>query len=204
MRIALAGSLAVLSACGGDGGNTGKDASANVTDMESVTDDLSMASPGAGATLACQSSGKNAYLTYGATAFNKVNDSIFARVLADATASLGDSFNKVGSGVPASTADPLESFKGSLLAFLVHAYGGPSYLQYTDGVTYYGVRDMAVAHAGLGITQAQYSYFVTSIIVPSLIENGVLAGSGDGADDISSCFAPVLTDQAFVDSIVGK
>ena len=154
MRIALAGSLALLAACGGsDGATTEKDASANVADMASIDGDLAMAPPGAGAALACRSTGKNAFLTYGATAFAKVNDSIFERVSSELAANgslnLGDSLTRVGTGVPASTADPIGSFKGSLLAFLVYAYGGPSYLQYSDGITYSGVRDMASAHRWL-------------------------------------------------------
>ena len=104
MRGALAGGLALLAACGGgDGATTAKDASANVIDMASSFDDLAMAPPGAGAALACRSTGKNAYLTYGATAFAKVNDSIFERVSSElathGSLNLGDSFTKVGTGV---------------------------------------------------------------------------------------------------------
>jgi hypothetical protein len=69
---------------------------------------------------------------------------------------------------------------------------------YTDGKMYNGVQDMATAHTGLGITSAQYDYFVTSIVVPALTNSGV------PMDDVSSCFAPPITSADFKASIVGK
>ena len=63
---------------------------------------------------------------------------------------------------------------------------------------------MVAAHKGLAITQAQYDYFLSNIIVPALLTNGIAAGAGDDNNDVVSCFAPVLTDTAFVASIVNQ
>ncbi len=157
---------------------------------------------GPGAALQCSSSGKNAWQTYGAGAFVAVNQAIFANVgaelMAHGTTNVGDSFTKIGSGKTDSTVDDGATFEGKLAAFLVYAYGGPDHIQYTDGKTYNGVQDMAMAHAGLGITSAQYDYFITNIVVPSL------ASSGVPMTDISSCFAPIVTDANFKASIVGQ
>jgi hypothetical protein len=89
---------------------------------------------------------------------------------------------------------------------LVWAYGGPNSIVYTDGKTYVGNdEDMVAAHTGLNITSAQYTYFLTNIVVPALTSNGVKNGTGGAAspDDVGTCFAPVLTATAFVASIVG-
>jgi hypothetical protein len=183
--------LAGLAACGGD-------------DAPPMT----QAAPGAA--LKCDSSGKNAWETYGADAFVAVNESIFEHVMtelnANGTANLGDSFTKIGSGNPASTADDAPTFKGNLAAFLVYAYGGPEDITYTDGKSYHGPQDMVESHMGLGITSAQYDYFVANVIVPALTDNGVPAGAGGAADpnDVASCFAPVVLDPAFKASIVGQ
>lgn len=154
-----------------------------------------------GASLKCDSSGKNAFDTYGASAFVAVNEAIFANVgaelQANGTANLGDSFGKIGTGNPPATADDGPAFKGNLAAFLVYAYGGPDHITYTDGVEYSGPQDMVEAHTGLAITSAQYDYFVANIIVPALTASGVPAG------DVSSCFAPVVADPAFKATIVG-
>jgi hypothetical protein len=165
---------------------------------------------GPGASLKCDSSGKNAWETYGVNAFVAVNESIFANVGAESTAhgttNLGDSFTKIGSGTPATTSDPATTFKGKLAAFLVYAYGGPSTITYTDNVSYTGPQNMTAAHVGLGITSAQYDYFIANIVVPALTTNGVPAGAGGASapNDVSSCFAPILVDAAFKASIVGK
>jgi hypothetical protein len=151
--------------------------------------------------LKCTSSGKDAWDTYGATAFVAVNESIFSYVTAQitdaGTTNLGDSFTKIGSGNPPSTTDDLPTFKGALAAFLVYAYGGPTSIKYSDGKTYSGLQDMTAAHTGLAITANQYNYFIANVVVPALSSNGVPMG------DITSCFAPVVTDPAFVASIVG-
>lgn len=176
--------LAVMQGCGSD------------SDMGSAMPETTAKGPGA--TLKCTSSGKNAWDTYGAAAFVAVNESIFDLVLADSSGELGDSFSKIGSGDPPSTTDDAATFKGKLAAFLVYAYGGPTSIQYTDGKTYTGPQNMAAAHAGLKITSAQYDYFIMNQVVPALTTNGV------PDEDVSSCFAPVVTDPAFVASIVGK
>jgi hypothetical protein len=156
---------------------------------------------GPGAALKCTSSGKDAWDTYGATAFVAVNEAIFTNVnseiTAHGTANLGDSFTKIGSGNPPSTADDLAAFKGNLAAFLVYAYGGPTSIMYTDGKTYAGVQNMVVAHTGLAVTGAQYDYFIANVVVPALTGSGVPQG------DVASCFAPIVTDAAFKASIVG-
>ncbi len=190
------GLIGLVGACG-DTGDTKPDAAT---------------AKGPGAVLRCQSSasGANAFETYGAAAFVAVNEEIFALVGAEVTVhgptNLGDSFGKIGSGNPASTTHDAATFKGNLAAFLVFAYGGPTEITYTDGKTYAGEQDMPTAHTGLNITAAQYDYFIANIVVPALINKGVKHGGGTAADpnDISSCFAPVVTDASFKASIVGK
>lgn len=163
-------------------------------------DDETMVGPGAA--LKCTSSGKNAFDTYGATAFVAVNKAIFANVTAEITANgttnLGDSFTKIGTGNPESTRDDAATFEGKLAAFLVFAYGGPTKITYSDNKSYDGVQDMEEAHIGLAITNAQFDYFIANIVVPALTSSGV------PVDDVSSCFAPVVTDASFKASIVGK
>ena len=150
----------------------------------------------AGAALKCTSSGKNAFDTYGAPAFITVNDKIFANVVADlganGSAKLGTSFN-----APASDPARLATFKGNLAAFLVFAYGGPTSITY-EGKSYEGPQDMVEVHRGTAITNDQYDYFVANIVVPALTSSGV------PANDVSSCFAPVVADPSFKASIVGK
>jgi hypothetical protein len=149
---------------------------------------------GPGAALECTSSGKNAFDTYGTSAFVAVNKAIFAEVTAEITANgttnLGTSFSTIGDAA---------RFEGRLAAFLVFAYGGPTSIMYTDGVMYEGsMQNMAEAHAGMNITAAQYDYFVANVIVPALTKSGVTS------DDVSSCFAPVVVDAAFKATIVGQ
>lgn len=182
--------LAAMQGCGSDSDSNMSGASGSAG--APATD------KGPGAALKCTSSGMDAFDTYGAPAFVAVNESIVSLVLADTSGKLGDSFSKIGSGDPPSTADDAATFKGKLAAFLVYAYGGPTSITYTDGKTYSGKQNMAAAHAGLAITADQYDYFIMNQVVPALTMNGV------SADDVSSCFAPVVTDPDFVASIVGK
>lgn len=158
--------------------------------------------PGPGASLACTSSGQNAFETYGIAGFVAVNEAIFdsfsSEYEANGSANLGDSFTRVGSGIPPSTSDDLPTFKGKLAAFLVYAYGGPSRITYTDNLSYEGPQDMTEAHTGLGITSGQFDYFITDIVVPALLSAGVTP------DDIGSCFAPVVTSASFKASMVDK
>jgi hypothetical protein len=162
----------------------------------------------AGAALKCTSSGKNAFETYGATAFVAVNEAIFTQVgvqeATDAGAlALGPSLPAAGTGmlddasVPA-LSDGLATFKGKLAAFLVWGLGGPPQITYTDGKTYSGIQGLTPEHTGLGITSAQYNYFVTNVVIPALTTNGV------SSSDVSSCFAPVVTDPNFVAQVVGQ
>lgn len=173
---------------------------ASCSDDNNNTGPAASAAPGAA--LKCTSSGKNAFDTYGAPAFVAVNEAIVANVFAElganSTANLGDSFTKIGSGVPPSTTDPAATFKGKLAAFLVYAYGGPTSITYTDGVSYTGPQDMVAAHTGLAITGPQFDYFVANIVVPALTSSGVPVA------DVTSCFAPVITSATFKASIVGR
>jgi len=171
MAVSLVGIMSLV-ACGDDGGTT---------------------QTGPGAALKCTSSNKNAFDTYGVTAFVAVNEKIFelatAELTGNGTANLGTSFNDV---------TDFPTFKGRLAAFLVFAYGGPTKITYTDGVSYDGPQDMAAIHAGMAITPAQYDYFVGTIIVPALTASGVPMA------DVSSCFAPTIVEPAFKASIVGQ
>lgn len=174
------------------------------------SDNTTTSEDAAGSTLKCDSSGKNAFDTYGAAAFVAVNKAIFANVgaeiMAHGTTNLGASFTEIGAGNPAATADNAATFEGKLAAFLVFQYGGPTSIKYTDNVTYDGQQDMVAAHTGLNITSAQFDYFVTNQVVPALTSSGVKAGAGGSADpnDVASCFAPVVTSASFKASIVGK
>jgi hypothetical protein len=197
VAMCVSGAL-VFGGCSSSSGGGGTSSSSGSSSGGGESDTGSL---GPGAAYMCTSSGKDAWDTYGAAAFVKVNQSIFANVtaqLADAgSTNLGDSFSKIGTGMPASTTDDAATFEGKLAAFLVYAYGGPTSIMYTDGKTYDGVQDMTAAHLGLAITMDQYNYFIANIVVPALTSNGV------PMSDVTSCFAPVVTDASFVASIVG-
>jgi hypothetical protein len=177
---------------------------------ESDASDAAVAVQGPGASLLCASSGKNAFETYGATGFVAVNQAIFANVTAelgpdagDAGSGLGPTFGAVGTGtlgdasVPA-LSDPIASFEGRLAAYLVFAFGGPTSIKYTDGKTYSGLIDLVAAHTGLQITPDQYTYFVTTDVVPALTSSGVSTA------DVSSCFAPLVLSTPFMQQIVAN
>ena len=193
-------------ACSSTSSSAAADASTPVATDSGVAAD---AGP-AGTLLKCDSSGKDAFDTYGAAAFVAVNEAIFANVNAEigahGTTNLGTAFTKIGTGMPASTADDAPTFRGKLAAFLVYVYGGPTSITYTDNKMYSGIQDIATAHIGLNITSTQYDYFVASVIVPALTSNGVKHGAGGTADpnDVSTCFAPVLVDPNFKILIVGE
>jgi hypothetical protein len=131
-----------------------------------------------GALLRCESSGKNAYDTYGDSTFSKIVQSI------------ADDFK-----------DEPAAFRGNLAAFLVWAYGGPDSTAYVDGKTYQAI------YKNAGLTSAQYELFASHLI-PAVISSGVKHGPGGGgrknADDVKSCFAPPLLDPAFKASIAGQ
>lgn len=129
------------------------------------------------------------FCKYGPDAFGKVRDSIITKATASGMEKdLGDSFVKL----LMSPSAKVEAFKTNLGVFLIAAYGG-------DKATYkYTGSDMKTAHAGLGITTAQYNAFIMKVVVPALADNGV------AMDDINNCFAPVVTDAALVSQIVEK
>lgn len=126
------------------------------------------------------------FCKYGEAAFLKVNDLIVAKATASGIeANIGDSFTKL-------TPEKAAVLKTNLGVFLINAYGG-------DKTAYkYAGSDMKTAHAGLNITQAQYSAFVAMVVVPALTEAGV------PTDDITNCFAPPITSDAFMKDIVSK
>jgi Bacterial-like globin len=95
---------------------------------------------------------------------------------------IGDSFK----GLSAAAVAQVEA---NLLDLLIAVYGGPN--------NYKG-RDMKSSHAGLGITTAQYDAFIGQVVVPAL------QGAGVPQSDITSCFAPPVTDSAFVATIVER
>jgi hypothetical protein len=161
-----------------------------------------------GATLRCASSGKNAYATYGQAAFFTITKNVLAHVgtelSSNGEANLGDSIPNAGTGTLPSNHDDGKTFEGKVAAYFVWAYGGPEQITYTDGVTYDGPQDMTAAHVGMNITGAQYDYFVASIVAPALIDSGIQHGAGGGADDIATCFAPVVADATYKAAMVGK
>lgn len=81
------------------------------------------------------------------------------------------------------------AFKTSLANFVSDAYGCTS-----DAYT---GPSMMAAHAGMGITQAEYDAFIGLIA-------GVLADNGVPADQIMNCFAPPLVDPTFANTIIGQ
>ncbi|MBZ4330900.1 hypothetical protein [Corallococcus sp. AS-1-12] len=188
-------SAALLAGCGDDDDNN---------NMPDAGTGYMPTGKGPGTSLRCTSSNKNAWDTFGANAFVAVNKSIVAKTLAElngpnGTANLGESFTHIGDASQGPAyADDAATFEGKLAAFLVYAYGGPESIQYTDGKTYAGPQDMAAAHLGMAITNSQYDYFIANMVVPALTDNGVTSA------DVSSCFAPIVTDAAFKASIVGK
>nr|HEX4316818.1 hypothetical protein [Kofleriaceae bacterium] len=166
------------------------------------SDDSNNTAKGPGATLKC-ASGQDAFDTYKAAGFVAVNQAIFAKVhdevAANGATNLGSSFMEAGTANLPATADDAATFEGKLAAFLVFAYGGPTSITYTDNKTYTGDdQDMVTAHTGLGITEDQYMYFISNIVVPALTDSGV------SSDDVNNCFAPVVLGSDFEASIVNQ
>ena len=124
------------------------------------------------------------YTKYGA-GFVAVRDSIVTKALAAPTASIGTSFQTLAQ----SSSTKVETFKKNLADFLIKVYSGGTTDNYTG-------TSMQVAHANLKITGAQYDYFITSVVVPALTDNGVT-----DEEDLAAFAAPV-TDPAFKASIV--
>ncbi len=125
------------------------------------------------------------YAKYKQAGFEAVNKNILANigtVSAMSPSPIGDSFKGL-------QPVQVEAVEASLLDFLVYVYGGPN--NYTG-------RSMKASHAALNITQAQYDAFIGMVVVPALTKAGV------AGDDITDCFAPPVTDKAFVADIVTK
>jgi Bacterial-like globin len=117
--------------------------------------------------------GSTLYDKYGAAGFTAVNNSIITKAAAAPTSSVGTSFSTL-------TPAKVDALKANLGAFLIQAYGGPK--NYTG-------RTMLAAHTGLQITEAQYDYFISEVVVKALSENGV------SSDDITNGFAPPVTEK---------
>jgi hypothetical protein len=163
-------------ACGGDDDDEGTpDAAAD--DGDDVGDDDG--TPDAGVDCSTQMFDK-----YGLDAFVAVNDAIIAASVAAPTAMVGTSFQDLA----AAGDERVQEFTTNLANFLVLVYGGPD--NYTGP-------SMVEAHTGLDITEDQYTYFVTQIIVPVLTDAGV------SSDDITNCFAPPVLDPDFKATIIG-
>jgi len=127
------------------------------------------------------------YKKYGDAGFTAVNDKIVAKAVALTNMNpspIGDAFKPTIADTTKAAA-----FTKSLAAFLIFAYGGPN--NYTG-------KTMEAAHVGMAITSAQYDYFIANAVVPALQEAGV------DAKDITDCFAPVVVDPAFKNSIINK
>jgi hypothetical protein len=140
------------------------------------------AAPGNDAGSTCSS---DMYDTYGQAGFEAVVDEILVNigtVSAMNPSPIGDSFKGL-------TPTQVAAVENDLLDFLIFVYGGPNN---------YGGRTMEAAHAGLGITQAEYDAFVSMVIVPALTDSGVSEAH------ITECFAPPVVAPDFVASIVGR
>ena len=115
--------------------------------------------------------------------FGAVNANIIAKAAnANQVGQLGDSFQ---TKIVDKGSARIETFTNNLAAFLVTAFGkasDPNYVAYAGPA-------IPVAHATLNITQAQYEYFLTDVIVPAL--------AGADTSDVTNCFAPVVTDPNF-------
>lgn len=125
------------------------------------------------------------FAKYKAAGFQAVNGAIAKLALAAPVEDLGSSFQtKIAQATPARQ----QEFAGHLLTFLETAYGSKE--------TPYTGPSMIDSHKDLAITVAQYSYFISDVVVPALKEVGV------EQSDIVACFAPVVTDTKFVKSVV--
>jgi len=127
---------------------------------------------------------KDMFGKYKAEGFTKVNDLIIKKAVEAPEDKVGKTFKKLAKDKKAAA-----RVKTNLAAFLIKVYGGDDK---------YKGKDMPTAHKGMKITSEQYDYFIKEIVVPALKEAGV------SEDDITNCFAPPVTDEAFKASIVGK
>ncbi len=170
------GALALLltTACGDAG--TGEDGS-TTTPMTSDATQTTGEDPTTGAAVVC-----NVCVDYGA-AVPQVASDITDRAAADPMF-MADFAPLVAMGTPA-----VDAFKTSLANFISDAY------MCSTGA--YTGPTMEAAHAGLGITQAEYDAFIGLIV-------GVLTDAGVPTEQINECFAPALVDPAFAATIIGK
>jgi truncated hemoglobin YjbI len=193
-------SFGVLAACGDDTTDTsGSGASGSTASSSSATSGSgsSVGSGGAGGAGGAGGGGgaggssatcsQEMFAKYKAAGFSAVNDAIIKHAveLTNMNPSpIGDSFKPT-------IADPkkTEMFRMSLASFLIQAYGGPKE---------YKGPSMEEVHKGMKITSEQYDYFIAHAVVPALTEVGV------ETKDITECFAPVVTDPAFKNSIINK
>lgn len=178
------GALALFTACPADG--DGDDTTGNATTAPTTTTmtptttgDDTTGEPTTGTAATCMT---DVCMTYGA-AVPKVASDITDKAAADPMF-MADFAPLVAEGAPA-----VQAFKDSLALFISDAYGC------TTGA--YKGPSMPDAHAGLGITQAEYDAFIGLIA-------GVLKDNGVPDDDINNCFAPPLVDPAFSATIIGK
>lgn len=124
------------------------------------------------------------FAKYKEAGFEAVNSEIGKLALSASPNDLGSSFQtKIAQATP----ERQKEFIGHLLSFLEAAYGS---------TTPYTGPDMVSSHKNLAITRAQYSYFISDVVVPALKNSGV------DPNDINNCFAPVVTDTAFVKTVV--
>ena len=175
--LASFGAVALLiTACGDSGGDT--DNGTTTTTTPPATDPDPTTSGTTAAPVACMT---DICMTYG-PAVPKVASDITDQAAADPMF-MADFAPLVAEGQPA-----VDAFKASLAAFISDAY------MCSTGA--YTGPTMQEAHAGLGITEDEYSAFITLIA-------GVLASNGVPEADINDCFAPPLVADSFRATIVG-
>jgi Bacterial-like globin len=204
IALGFSSAMVALTACGGDGGSTTGTGGSSTTSSTTGGDSTTTGSTTTGSTTTgstttgSTSSGstttgggsaacsQDMYAKYKDAGFTAVNTKIIentVKISAMNPSPIGDTFKPI-------IADKMKAatFTTNLAAFLIQAYGGPK--------NYKG-KAMVAAHTGLKITQAQYDYFIANAVVPALKDAGV------NMKDITDCFAPVVTDPAFVKTIVG-
>ena len=103
-------------------------------------------------------------MTYGQATFFAISRSIFVNLATNNTFSI-----------------PTD--EGNFAAFLVYFFGGPMQILYTNGVEYDLTESLPQTFQ---LTDYQYEYLVSGIIVPALLSNGV------SHSDVESCFVPPL------------
>lgn len=159
-------------------GACGDDADDNMAEAEKVEDAGSQQDSSTSCTT-------QMYSKYKQAGFEAVN----AKILENVTTVSAMNPSPIGDSFKGLTQADVARVEANLLDLLVMVYGGPSE---------YRGQSMKASHAGLGITTDQYNAFMSMVVVPALSTVGV------GQEDISNCFAPPLTDPAFIADIVEK